>query len=69
MMTNAGSSRAHWFFVCLWYDVCRYLQRLQACSSTPILGCADVRDIVSENIEHVRKSAGGARDLRRHAEL
>jgi hypothetical protein len=23
--TNAGSSRAHWFFVCLWYDVCRYL--------------------------------------------
>jgi len=28
MMTNAGSSRAHWFFVCLWYDVCRYLRRL-----------------------------------------
>ena len=25
MMTNAGSSLAHWFFVCLWYDVCRYL--------------------------------------------
>ena len=26
MITNAGSSRAHWFFVCLWYDVCRYLR-------------------------------------------
>ena len=25
MMTKAGSSRAHWFFVCLWYEVCRYL--------------------------------------------
>ena len=23
--TNAGSSRAHRFFVCLWYEVCRYL--------------------------------------------
>ncbi len=23
--TKAGSSRAHWFFVCLWYAVCRYL--------------------------------------------
>jgi hypothetical protein len=21
--TNAGSSRAHWFLVCFWYDVCR----------------------------------------------
>ena len=25
--TKAGSSLAHWFFVCLWYDVCRYLRR------------------------------------------
>jgi hypothetical protein len=25
--TKAGSSLAHWFFVCLWYEVCRYLQQ------------------------------------------
>ena len=30
MMTYAGSSRAHWFFVCLWYEVCRYLQQMHA---------------------------------------
>lgn len=29
--TNAGSSLAHWFLVCLWYDVCRYLQSKYIC--------------------------------------
>lgn len=27
MTTKAGSSRAHWFFVCFWYAVCRYLRQ------------------------------------------
>lgn len=32
-MTKAGSSLDHWFFVCLWYDVCRYLtpRRIELC--------------------------------------
>lgn len=32
--TKAGSSRAQWFFVCLWYEACRYavLGEMHSCS-------------------------------------
>ncbi len=30
--TNAGSSRAHWFLVCFWYAVCRYLRTRSSCT-------------------------------------
>ena len=59
--TKAGSSRAQWFFVCLWYEACLYavLGEMHSCSMVHIVYLKGGREVVVG--AHVQAGAAAGR--------